>query len=1237
MTGSAARARAGARACPTDAREVTMSTIEQCPSTKKKGRPADPGATVRGRSAATGRAFWRSLDDLAESREFKDFLQREFPAHASELLSGSRRNFLKLMGASVALAGASTIPGCRRPERPLVAFNESPENSVPGKPLYYATALPGRAGGVEGLLAETYEGRPTKLEGNPLHPRNLGTSNARVQASILDLYDPDRAPLARGEGDGPAATPWDEFESEAGSVFGAFDATGGARLAFLVEKATSPSRDALRDRLLRRWRGARWFAYDASDDEGALAGAALAFGRPMRPEYRVENADVVVCLDRDLLGCEGGYEVDRGWGAGRYRPGPTAERSAAEARMNRLYVVESDMTLTGGQADHRLALKPSRVSAFAVALGRAVMSRLAQRGDLGAAGLASALERAEAAVAGEDLPIEWTDALAEDLIGDRGATMGRSLITAGRTQPAAVHALVHALNDALGNVGRTVSYREVEGDAAASSSASLAELTSLVEAGSIDTLVVIGGNPVRDAPPDSGFASAYRRVSESGRTVFLGAPNETAAASTTFLARSHPLESWGDARDWDGAYSVVQPMIRPLWDTRGELELLAIALGDEERDGYTIVRATLGARLGLPPTIPGSSGVPDPRFEERWRRCLHDGVLDGSPGTVPISAPTVRYPAIASAISEGASGFAPSDAIELVFKPCPKLGDGAAANNGWLQELPHPITKVTWDNPALISMRTAERLGLRTGRNLRGPTYNHVEVATVSLGGRSIDVPVWVQPGVPDDTVVLSLGYGREVCGRVGRGVGVAVEPLRPAGASPVARGATVERAGARPYMIASTQDHWSLEGRDVFREVDLHWWRLHGDEPIGGKDAYGNKRDPSQRGAQRMGMEGHTPVNRDVYNRKPSQRGARIFYYRHDGEGKPILTPDGRKQRPIFSTSKGGRSWEGKPVQQWGMSIDLTTCTGCGSCVVACQAENNIPIVGKKEVAKGREMHWIRVDRYYASDTVDERAFAEPDMVVQPVTCMHCESAPCEVVCPVNATVHSRRGTNDMTYNRCIGTRYCSNNCPYKVRRFNYFDYATKRFNGNFSGKSALPEALRPSNENLVPPRLREKVTEVESMRNNPHVTVRSRGVMEKCTYCIQRINAASVETKLSDLDHIPDGFFKVACEAACPSGSIVFGDIYDNDAAEGAGSRVQRAKRDPRTFAMLDYLNIGPRTTYMLRVRNPNERLRPRGENPFDHHGHDDHGHGEEEKEDGHVMSLPLLNDAAGVGAPA
>jgi Fe-S-cluster-containing dehydrogenase component len=1081
--------------------------------------------------------------------------------------------------------------------------------------------LPG--GSCEGVLAETHEGRPTKLEGNPLHPVNRGRSTKYSQASVLELYDPDRdamaiAKFAEGQGAAFGVTAWAEFQKFAAGHFAAFDATKGEKLAFLVEKATSPSRDRLRDQILSRWPKATWRAYEAIDNDAALEGSANAFGGAFRQKIDLGKARVILSLGSDFLGGEEStLELARGWGEGRYRPGADAAHEARDSKMNRLYVAEANFTLTGGQADHRLPLKPSRIGALALAVAANVM-----KSKPGGA-LAGAVQAAAAACSGADVPAEWAKACADDLL----ASGGECVVLVGNSQPAAVHALGHALNEALGASGKTVTFVPVSGDAAEPGPASIAALAADIDAGRVDTLVTIGCNPAYDAPADLDFAAKLKKVAHS---VHLGAPDETGQSSKMHIARSHYLEAWGDVESWDGTLSVVQPMIKPLYESVGELEFLATILGEKITDPYEIVRTTLAGRWKI--AKGGADGIANPAFEKSWRRALHDGI---TPNIQTRSAsPRADLAKIGAGLPALAEMCKPNGEIEAMFVASMSLFDGRHANNGWLQEVPDPITKAAWGNPLLVGPGTAKKIGVGIDRRPKTPQYNHGKIVSVTIGGRSVQLPVYVLPGIPDDTVILTLGYGRTFCGRVGNFVGANTYAVRAAGGLRIAKGAKVEAvAGAKPELVASTQDHWSMEGRGIIREVDLAAWQKHGDIDISNDKEIQLDPYDSTRGlnfAGRLDIESHTPANKDIYLKNQQH-----YYVEVDPVTKLPLR-DG-KGHVIPKKGKYGR-----PHQQWGMTIDLNTCTGCGACTVACQAENNIPIVGKMEVAKGREMHWIRVDRYFASDSGRDEDYlneANPDMVVQPMLCVQCENAPCEVVCPVNATVHDPEGLNNMAYNRCIGTKYCSNNCPYKVRRFNWFDYATKQFHGTYGqlGEVMDGKVPMPSNENFIPPRLRQKILEVSTMQRNPHVTVRSRGVMEKCTFCIQRINAARVEMKLNDLDKIPDGYLQTACQQACPSGAIVFGDIYDFEANAGKGSAVSQLRNNGRSYGVLAYLNTRPRTTHLLRLRNPNPSIRKPNDEPFHHHGdHGDHGHGEHagapHHDEKHVMSLPILSMNAG-----
>ncbi|MEM1331064.1 MAG: TAT-variant-translocated molybdopterin oxidoreductase [Planctomycetota bacterium] len=1209
---------------------------EQCPSTVNKDGSPKKSPERRRRATPTlngkvgGPKVWRSLDEVADTPEFRELLERELPAGTTTLAKESRRDFLKFMGAGLALAGAATIPGCRRPDHKIYTYSrEVPEDSIPGKPLFFATSMPLPGGGAEGLLVETHDGRPTKIEGNPLHPVNKGKTTSRALSSILSIYDPDRVmrPEYRNPARGVLPATWDDFKGWSGEHFATYDANSGAGLALILDKKTSPTRDNVVLAFRQRFPRARVVYWESADRRNTVEGSGIAFGRPYRAVPKLENAHVVVSLDHNPISRDSSELIASRGVASLRRP------MKAGDRMSRLYAIETSFTEFGSMADHRLKLPPSRIAAFAVELARVVMER---------AGGNDALRRALAAV---ELPEpeahdhhddqehehhapsieEYVEAIAEDLLGDDNR--GHSLVMAGESLPAPIHALVHALNDALGNAGRTVEYRPMGDVESADSMSAMADLAAAMSRGEVSTAICVGVNPVYDAPADLDFARWFEKT-ETTVTWAVG-KSETAQASTWRLNGATYLESWGDTEAVNGTVAPVQPMIAPLYDpAMSEIEFLAMLAGDipgggTTPDGYTLVRDTWRRRLRMT----GESQAAE--FDKRWKRALHDGVLAGSAPRA--ASPSLDWLAVGRAFGSFELPQVPKvGALEVVFATG-ELHDGRYANVSWLQELPQTGTRVVWDNPALVSPKTAESLKLEPFGGAEDP-YTRSQLpktrqAKFVINGREIVLPVWVMPGMADDTVILTLGYGRTACGHVGDGVGFDVSPVRSWDSPWVASGATAERA-AGSYTIASTQNHWSMEGRtSIVRQIDKPYWDRYGDEkPQKVKDKiYGAEMATAELNlAEQMGELAHTPANLSIYDNPYN-----------DGKGDPepgatvyneIL---GREMKPEFARGP-----------QWAMSIDQSVCAGCGACTIACQSENNIPVVGKNEVAKGREMQWIRVDRYFIGDDLN----SPEQMVHQPVACVHCENAPCEVVCPFNATVHGPSGTNDMVYNRCVGTRYCANNCPYKVRRYNFFDYAQAKYNGGLVGDLEKPEFIE--NENLIPPRLRKQLDEIQKMKMNPDVTIRSRGVMEKCTYCIQRINAARFEVKLRDMDMMPDGFLQTACQQACSMDAISFGDMLDET------SRVAEERKNNRSYLLLGYLNTRPRTTHMLRVNNPNPALRE-AVDPLKGHGHggghDDHGdsHGENGHDEGHAFFDPrqrsgdkgyaLSLRVLGTGAPA
>jgi MoCo/4Fe-4S cofactor protein with predicted Tat translocation signal len=977
--------------------------------------------------------YWRSLAQLEERPESRAFLEREFPVGAAELPEGvTRRDMMMLLGASLSLAG---LTGCRRPVEEIVPYVTPPEDVVPGVPRYYATTMPFRRSAY-GLIVESHEGRPTKVEGNPSHPSTLGASSSRVQASVLGLYDPDRSQSVMQQG---TRKSWSDFVTAWGQLSEAHAADGGAALAVLSESFSSPTLARLVSELRARYPRLQWATYDAVSDESRLAGLRQATGRDLDLMLRLDRASVILALDADpLLTDPEMIRHARGFADGR-------RAGASSGVMNRLYAVEGVYSLTGAMADHRLRLESRQIAPFLAALA----ARLAPP-DAGAL--------TGAAVPGVDP--RWIDALAKDLLANRG----KGLIVAGERQPAAVHAAVCALNTHLGNTGKTVSYYETK-DAALPSVSSLASLVAAMNAGTIKTLVVLGGNPVFDAPADLDFASAMAKTSQS---IALGhMVDETSVKATWHIPRAHYLESWGDARAVGGTLSIVQPLILPLFGGRTPVEVLGLMAGGQDRPGYDVVRETWKPILG------------EAELDKKWNRVLHDGLLSGSELLEVV--PDFTGKPLAELAGSGQAAGGSSSGLEVVFVPSSSLHDGRFANDGWLQELPDPLTKLTWDNPALVSPKTAESLGLASEDWVR-----------LDYADRSIELPVWLLPGMTDGVVALTLGYGRSRAGRIGSGVGFDAFTVRSSKALGFDTGGKITKL-ARTYPLSETQEHGSMEGRPLVRESTLTALRS---KPAAGAE-------PAE------GAHGAASPHFSLWKEHAYDKG-----------------------------------------NQWGMTIDLNACIGCNACMVACQSENNVPVVGKTQVAKGREMHWIRVDRYFSGEPS-----GSPDVVFQPVPCMHCEDAPCEQVCPVAATVHDAQGLNVMVYNRCIGTRYCSNNCPYKVRRFNFFNFTKD-----------TPDILK--------------------LAMNPDVTVRARGVMEKCTYCTQRINRVKIDARLAGRE-LRDGDVKTACQQACPASAIEFGDLRDES------SRVAKAKADPRNYALLEELNTKPRTTYLAKVRNPNPEL--------------------------------------------
>jgi MoCo/4Fe-4S cofactor protein with predicted Tat translocation signal len=1108
----------------------------------------------------TGKRYWRSLGELSDTPEFRGWLEREFPSGAAQLNGDewSRRGFLKLMGASMALAGFG-LTSCRRPEMHLVPFTKSVEWTIPGKALYYATAMPRRTGAIP-LIAATVDGRPIKLEGNPLHPASGGATDTFAQASLLDLYDPARSRhfaeiKEKDEKEKKVRT----FETRDRAAFEKYltdlrtkiAADGGAGLAFLVEEVHSPTRERLRAELQKTYPKMRWCVYDPLLTEAQSFATQLSFGDNARLVPRLERADVVLALDSDFLDCgEGDLAGIRAF---------SSRRRVGEAKdnMNRLYVVENRFTLTGAMADHRMRCPASQIPAFTRALaGKIAIATKDQ-------GLASTIATLTEPVNGMHFDEAWLTECANDLMAKPGA----SLVLAGPHQPVVVQLMVYAINSALKNIGATLIIREF---VRTPKTNSILQLAGEINSGRIKQLFIFGGDPVYNAPKGITIATIdkdtkapvdwpdlQKKVPDVVRLGYY--EDATSELSSWHVPATHYLESWGDALTNDGAYVAIQPMILPLFGGMSELDVMNAVLGRPKIEGPELVQETFRA------------SAPPGDFQTAWSQMLRDGfathvALKEKPPTFNSNN--------AGGVAHTLWSTAPNptlDAPEIVLTRSYNIDDGRYINNGWLQELPDPITKLTWDNAALMSPAMAKHLGVETGDLINIAVTETTKDANGKPIRRELVIAALISPGHADNSISIALGYGRKKTGLVGEEAGfngyllrtssnphymavdsktiesISITTAPTPAQSPAPSGTPTPKSSPTPtptpsgtatpgphtlgtYALSITQDHWSIEGRGLVREATLDHYR-EDNEFV--KKIAGDEELP----ARLPSIYSHPPLNAE---------------------------------------------------QQWGMSVDLNVCTGCSACIVACQAENNIPIVGKLQVSHGRAMHWLRLDRYYASEKPFNQDLGEypdnPEIVHEPMMCQHCENAPCETVCPVNATVHSEDGLNVMAYNRCIGTRYCANNCPFKVRRFNFFDYNQRPIGKKKIGPlSVYQEYLGPFTEKGAP--------DTTKLQKNPNVTVRMRGVMEKCTYCVQRIEeakiAAHVKAGASDKTRVPRDSFTSACAQVCPTGAIVFGDVKDPE------SKVLKMKMQDRNYRLLEYLNVNTRTSYLARIRNPNPKM--------------------------------------------
>lgn len=972
---------------------------------------------------------WKSLNEIADTREFNDFLNREYPYEAANFQQPvDRREFLKLMGASLVMAG---LAGCHdNREEKILPYVQAPEEMVPGKPLFYATSMPFQ-GAATGLLVESNMGRPTKLDGNPEHPDSLGGSSIFHHGSILDLYDPDRSKTVLHHG---KPSTWESFQTDFAIDLANQVSKQGSGIRILTGAFSSPLLKDQFNKFQKKFPKSKHIAYESISKDGSRRAQKLSLGEYYDPVYDFSKANVIVSLDSDFL-----FALP---GSLKYARDFANKRQVIEGKtsMNRLYMVESTVSITGSNADHRLTLAPSEIPIFAAALA----ARLGVQID----GYKETLPASVSKI--------WLDTIANELTLHKS----KGLVIAGDSQPAIVHSLAYAINQTLGNFGKTISFISPTEAKPSEYNLSVQELAGDIKLGRVELLIILDSNPVYTVPRDLRFEQYIQKVP---KRIHLGLHvDETAVLSHWHIPATHYLETFSDALASDGTVSTIQPLISPLYNGHSAHEVLALAIGQDGQKPYDLLKGFWQAKF------PGST------FEKDFRRLLHNGFLEKSSSAKKSVSAKTRFTA-ADLKKLGTDLKAQTNAgLEAVFLPDPSLWDGRFANIGWLQELPKPLTKLTWDNPALISPKLAQEKNLSNG-----------DIVTLKYGEDILIIPVWITPGHHEQTISLFLGSGRVSGGQIQNGIGFNVNTIRLSNHSNSISNLSITKSGKR-FPLSCTQDHGSMEGRDLVRHATLEEFKNHPD------------------------------------------------FAQHAGHGKPA----------DFYTH-----WE-NPDYSWGMSINLNACIGCNSCVIACQSENNIPVVGKKEISLGREMHWMRIDRYYEGD------MDQPEVHNQPILCMHCEKAPCEPVCPVGATVHDEDGLNVMVYNRCVGTKYCGNNCPYKVRRFNFFGYADQN-------------------------------TESLKLMRNPNVTVRSRGVMEKCTFCVQKIQHAKIEAEKENRK-VKDGEIVTACQSACPTGAIVFGDQKNPD------SKVSKLKALPLSYGLLTELNTFPRVTYLAKVTNPNPKLK-------------------------------------------
>ena len=999
--------------------------------------------------------YWKSLKDISSEEDYNRFLKQSDHNEDNGL---SRRNFLSLIAASVALAG---LEGCKKPVQKIIPYVEAEIGTIPGIPKYYASTIPWKNNAL-GVVIENHDERPVKVEGNEKHPSTLGKSNAFSQASTIEMYDPDRARGVKYNGE---KVDWSEYLKFAKDI----NKGDGKGLAVLMQESSSPTIKSIQNDFKTKFPSASWVSYESVNNENLYKGIEKAFSKKLQPIYRLENAQIIVSLGSDFLG------VDDNNIYNTRKFAQNRDIVDENSTMNRLYVAESSITSTGSSADHRLNIPQHEMESILAELSY----------ELKKLGLSVDANKVKSS---NNL---WIKAAAEDLMSNRGD----SIILGGSQLSPEFHQLIALLNNQL---NAPVDYYPLS----LSQVSSLADFKSLcddIKNNKIKNLIILGANPVYDSPADFNFGDLLKNVPNSVHLTNI--LDETSKLCSWNIAMTHYFECWGDAMSYDGFVSIVQPQIMPLFDSKSAIQVLTPLVYSKELSSYDTVK-----------NVWKSDIVKSGNFEREWEKVLHDGLYKNT----IIKKEQVRPSSKTSTAQLNNSIKLDDNKFEIVFNASSSVYDGRFANNGWLQEIPKPVTSLTWDNAALISIKVAKKLNIKNGQMIE-----------IKIDNKSIKLPAWITPGQNQKSISLELGYGREFEGRLGNGVGFNVYPLRMSSNPSYSLNASISVLD-ETYPLASTQDHHGLEEDQ---------YAAPGFDKLSNNEVQSRIPELVKQSTLDYYKDNPDWVQKKVEEHKPDKKRSWADHSMYNPE-------------PEYDYSKG---------PQWGMSIDLTSCTSCNACSIACQSENNIPVVGKQQVMNGREMHWIRIDNYFAGDPDN------PEMSTQSVACVHCELAPCETVCPVAATTHSSDGVNQMTYNRCLGTRYCANNCPYKVRKFNFYNYTRD-----------LPEVVQ--------------------MAMNPDVSIRFRGVMEKCTYCYQRVSAARISAENENRD-IQDGDFQVACQQSCPADAIKFGDINDPNSA------VSKAKRRNRDYALLAHLGTAPRTTYLAKIRNQNPKLSSNAHNGSHH----------------------------------